>query len=84
MKRLLLTGIIAIIAVAQTPKNATIKRDGIVRTTEEHRFELSQCDTIKIELPIDNLNVSNGIVNVYWFKKYAHQQKLVISCEVEK
>jgi hypothetical protein len=68
--------------LGQQPKPKPILPDGIIRRTEEHRIELSGCDTVHISGPVEQLDVQRGEFDAYWFRKYGIE-KLHITCEIE-
>ena len=77
MKRFTLV-VFSALCLAQKP--APIKPDGITKTTVTHRVDLSACDVVKIELPLQKLDVHSGVVDVYGFKKYGGLP--TITCEI--
>lgn len=53
-------------------------------TMERRTLDLSGCNTLHIEGPLDRLSVSNGRFSLYAFKRYGGTDDLKITCETEK
>lgn len=71
-------------ALAVFAQSGTIRPDGITRTTEEHRIDLSSCDEVEVSGEIRELQVQGGRFQVYWFKKYQDISRLTFTCRVSR
>lgn len=51
-----------------------------VETTTTASIPLSDCDEVHIQMPLDQLTVSQGIVTVYAFPKKYGMRGLILTC----
>ena len=72
----------AFLAVALAQNTLKPKSTPATKKTETV-FDFSTCDTVRVSMPLHRLEIRQGSVEAYWFKKYKDVTPMTITCETE-
>lgn len=56
-----------------------IRPDGITKTTNQHKVDLSACDEVVIEVPVQDVRIAYGTATIYAWRKYGVSVKITCS-----
>jgi hypothetical protein len=79
-----LFSVVAMLLAAATAQQSTVKpKSEPTKKTSVTEFDFSGCDVVRLSMPLHRLEIREGNVEAYWFRRYKAVTPMSITCFTE-